>query len=79
MLENSIHTVNKNVSSPFLTQLHNIFYCVGRSSWLLKCQNFLQRGSSSLSFLHNYFNESIKLISGLYLVKVLHTLAKFFP
>ena len=51
------------------------------SNWLLKCQNFLQRCSSYLKLLHNYFdNNPTKLFLVLYLNKCSAISAKsFFP
>jgi len=44
---------------------------VGCSSWLLECHNFLRHCLSCLDFLHNYFDDSTKLFSDLYLLKKL--------
>jgi len=49
---------------------------VGRSNWLLQCQNFLQHCSLRLSILQNNF-DSIKLFSDL--AKFLDTSRKSFP
>jgi hypothetical protein len=48
---------------------------IGRSSWLLRCQNFLQC-SLCLNILHNNFDDPTKLFLNLYPAKFLDTSAK---